>query len=332
MKSPGRDITRDAIRVEGLTKYYNGLLALDRISFDVRQGSVFGLLGPNGAGKTTTIRILTGLTRPSGGMATVMGYDVTREAVKAKQMVGVVPETSNIYEEMTALENLVFAAELYGVPRSERKTRARGLLEAFGLLDRAGSSVAELSRGMRRRLTIACALIHRPELLFLDEPTTGLDVQSARQLRDHVSELRDEGVTVLLTTHYIEEADQLCDTVAMIDQGRIAALDSPENLKAFVTGTRVVEVSFTDHPPEGKLEGIEGVTEVHRLGERYRLTVRGESDIVGDLVDYARSKGLRVVTFNTLKTSLEDAFIRITGLTPEEVRKEKDQPRQGRTL
>jgi ABC-2 type transport system ATP-binding protein len=259
-----------------------------------------------------------------------MGYDVTSEAVKAKQMVGVVPETSNVYEEMTALENLVFAAELYGVPRAERKIRARELLEAFGLLDRAGSRVADFSRGMRRRLTIACALIHRPELLFLDEPTTGLDVQSARQLRDRVSELRDEGVTVLLTTHYIEEADQLCDVVAMINQGRIAALDSPENLKAFVTGTRVVEVSFSGHPVEGDLEGIQGVIEVHRLGERYRLIVSGEADIVGGLLDYARNRGLRVVTLNTLKTSLEDAFIRITGLAPEEVRKEKDQPRQGR--
>lgn len=320
----------DAIRVEGLTKRYDGLLALDGITFQVKQGSVFGLLGPNGAGKTTTIRILTGLTRPSDGTATVMGYDVTSEAVKAKQMVGVVPETSNVYEEMTAIENLVFAAELYGVPRAERKTRARELLEAFGLLDRAGSRVADFSRGMRRRLTIACALIHRPELLFLDEPTTGLDVQSARQLRDHVSELRDEGVTVLLTTHYIEEADQLCDVVAMINQGRIVALDSPENLKAFVTGTRVVEVSFSGHPVGEDLEGIQGVIEVHRLGERYRLTVSGEADIVGDLIDYARNRGLRVVTLNTLKTSLEDAFIRITGLAPEEVRKEKDQPRQGR--
>lgn len=319
-----------AIRVEDLTKRYNGLLALDKINFHVKQGSVFGLLGPNGAGKTTTIRILTGLTRPSEGTATVMGYDVTNEAVKAKQMVGVVPETSNVYEEMTALENLVFAAELYGVPRAERRNRARGLLEAFGLLDRAGGRVADFSRGMRRRLTIACALIHRPELLFLDEPTTGLDVQSARQLRNHVSELRDEGVTVFLTTHYIEEADQLCDTVAMINQGRIAALDSPENLKASVTGTRVVEVVFSGHPVEGELKGIQGVMEVHRLGDRYRLTVGGEADIVGGLIDYARKGGLRVVTLNTLKTSLEDAFIRITGLAPEEAHEEKEQPGQGR--
>jgi ABC-2 type transport system ATP-binding protein len=181
---------------------------------------------------------------------------------------------------------------------------------------------------MKRRLTIACGLIHHPELLFLDEPTTGLDVQSAHQLRNQVRRLNKQGVTVLLTTHYLEEADQLCDTIAMINRGRIVALDSPENLKASVTGDRVVEVSFSAPCAEKELEALPGVVEVHRLGDKYRLSFAGEGDSVSDLVEYARNRGLRIATINTLKPSLEDAFLKITGTAPDEVYREKEQPRQ----
>jgi len=305
-----------AVEVENLTKNYDGLTALDEVNFTVDEGTVFGLLGPNGAGKTTTIRILTGLTRPSGGRASVMGFDLAREAVKAKQRIGVVADTSNVYDELSAYQNLVFSAQLYSVPRSQWRPRAEELLQVFGLAERAASRVSGFSHGMRRRLTIACALVHRPALLFLDEPTTGLDVQSARQLRSMVGDLRDEGVTVFLTTHYIEEADLLCDRVAMINKGRIVALDTPETLKASVTGSKVVEVAFSGHPAEEELQAIPGVFEVYRLGDRYRLSVGSDSDIVGAVVDYGRSRGLRVTSLTTLKPSLEDAFLRITGSTP----------------
>jgi ABC-2 type transport system ATP-binding protein len=237
-----------AISVNNLTKHYGDLTALNSISFDVPLGSVFGLLGPNGAGKTTAIRILTGLTRPDSGEAKVLSYNVSEENLQAKSMVGVVPEASNIYEEMTAMENLVFSSELYGVPSSERKSRAMQLLEEFNLADRAGDTVLGLSRGMKRRLTIACALIHRPEILFLDEPTTGLDVQSAHQLRDQVRRLNKEGVTILLTTHYLEEADQLCDTVAMINRGRIVALDSPARARVPRRGIHIRGIDARDTP------------------------------------------------------------------------------------
>ena len=318
---------KDAIVVESLTKYYDELLALDQVTFTVDEGTVFGLLGPNGAGKTTTIRILTGLTRPSSGRAHVMGFDVAREAARAKQRIGVVPDTSNVYEELTAYQNLVFAAQLYGVPRAKWRPRAEELLKTFGLAERATSRVTGFSHGMRRRLTIACALVHRPRLLFLDEPTTGLDVQSARQLRSMIRKLRDEGVTVFLTTHYIEEADQLCDKVAMINKGHIVALDTPEDLKASVTGDIVVEVAFSGHPDEGEMHAIPGVREVYRLGDRYRLTVDSESDVIGAVVDYGRAKGLRITSLTTLKTSLEDAFLRITGSIPAP---ENDRPEGGR--
>jgi len=318
----------DVISAEGLVKRYGDLTALDGVSFSVPRGCVFGLLGPNGAGKSTTIRILTGLTRPTSGRATVLGHDA--EAVEAKARIGVVPEASNVYEEMTALDNLVFAGELYGVPRAERRGRAMELLELFNLSDRARDVVVGFSRGMKRRLTIACALVHRPELIFLDEPTTGLDIQSARILREQVRELNRGGVTVLLTTHYLEEADQLCDSIAMITRGKIVALDTPENLKARVTGSRIVEVAFSRGVDDADLGKLRGVTEVHRLGDKHRLTIGDESDIVGEIADYAKSRGVTVSTINTLRPSLEDAFLKITGVNPEEAKRDKEPQKQRR--
>ena len=320
----------EVISVEGLVKRYGDLTALDGASFSVPRGCVFGLLGPNGAGKSTTIRILTGLTRPTSGKATVLGHDVEAETTEAKARIGVVPEASNVYEEMTAFDNLVFASELYGVPRGERRRRAMELLEIFNLSDRARDVVVEFSRGMKRRLTIACALVHRPELIFLDEPTTGLDIQSARILREQVRELNKGGVTVLLTTHYLEEADQLCNYIAMINRGKIVALDTPEKLKASVTGSRIVEVSFSGGVEETDLGKLQGVTEVHRLGDKHRLTIGDDSDIVGEIADYARSRGMTVSTINTLKPSLEDAFLKITGVNPEEAKKDKEPQKQRR--
>jgi len=319
-----------AVSVVELTKRYGSFAALKGISFDLHQGSVFGLLGPNGAGKTTTIKILTGLTKPSSGSAIILGHDIARDAIQAKKRIGVVPESSNIYEEMTAEQNLVFAAELYGVSRQERGRRAWELLETFGLAERGRDLVAGFSRGMKRRLTIACGIVHEPDVLFLDEPTTGLDVQSALVLREQVRKLNREGTTVLLTTHYLEEADQLCDIVAMINKGKIVALDSPEQLKASVIGSNIVDVSFSEPVDEDELRKSCGLIEIHRLGDKLRLTVGSDVDIVGELSDYARARGLRIVTINTLKPSLEDAFLRITGLNPEEAGRDKEPVRPRR--
>jgi len=318
-----------AISVRNLTKHYGDITAVNNVSFDVPRGSVFGLLGPNGAGKTTTIRILTGLTKPTSGSAKVLGNDIATDSLRAKAHIGVVPEASNIYEEMTARENLLFSAGLYGVPKTERKKRGEELLEEVKLADRADDIVQGFSRGMKRRLTIACALIHRPDLLFLDEPTTGLDIQSARQLRDQIRQLNREGVTILLTTHYMEEADQLCDQIAMINKGKLITVDTPQNLKAHITGDNVVEVSFSHHVPEDELASIRGVTEAHRLGDKYRLTFASR-DSVGSLVDYARSHQLEITSLNTLRPSLEDAFLKLTGVAPEDVKREKEPRRQRR--
>jgi ABC-2 type transport system ATP-binding protein len=303
-----------AIEVSQLTKIYQvgkdrpPLRAVDGIDFAVREGEVFGFLGPNGAGKTTTIRMLTGLTRPTSGQVRVMDLDLARDVARIKKRVGVVPEASNLYDELSAFDNLVFAMQLYGVPRAERKSRAEELLGRFRLGEKRDAPFARLSRGMKRALTIAAALAHRPPLLFLDEPTTGLDVMSARNLRRLIARLREGGVTVFLTTHYLEEAERLCDRIAIIVQGRIVAMDTADVLKARGQGQTIVEVTLGDG--DGSVE-----------------TLRIEDDDVETAVravlDRARADGRRVLAVNTLRPTLEDVFVQLTGLSTEVMLAEK---------
>ena len=218
----------NAIQVRQLTRDYDGLRAVDGISFTVEAGELFGFLGPNGAGKTTTIKVLTGQLRPTSGAAQVAGCDVVEERQQLKPKIGVVFEYQNLYERLSARDNLVLAARLYGVP----KPRVDQILAQVGLADRARDRIKKYSNGMKQRLLIARALLHEPQVLFLDEPTRGLDPNVAREIRAIVANLARQGVTVFLTTHYMEEADQLCDRVAIIDRGSIVALDTPGQLKA----------------------------------------------------------------------------------------------------
>ena len=296
-----------AIETEGLTKTYGALTAVDQISFEVREGEVFALLGPNGAGKTTTIRMLTGLSRPTAGNARVLGLDLRRELPRIKKQVGVVPEHSNLYAELSARDNLIFMGQLYGVPRAGRGERADELLRRFRLGEKRDVPFARLSRGMKRALTIAAALIHRPRLLFLDEPTVGLDVVSARGLRALIERLRGEGVTIFLTTHYLEEAGRLADRVALIVRGRIVALDTVEGLKSRVSRGVTVEAHLAS--PSGE----------------ERLRFRGE-DVETALrvaLDHAAAEGKRVMAVNTIQPTLEEAFIELTGLSVEVMLAEK---------
>jgi ABC-2 type transport system ATP-binding protein len=218
----------NAIEVINLTRKYDGLKAVDGISFNVEPGEIFGFLGPNGAGKTTTIRMLTGQLLPTSGTAKVAGYDIVKERQYLKPRIGVVFDSLNLYERMSARENLIFYARLYRI----EKSRVNEVLLQVGLSERSGDKVAKYSNGMKQRLLIARALLHKPEVLFLDEPTRGLDAHIARDIRQIVSNLAKDGMTVFLTTHYMEEADQLCQRVAFLDQGHIVALDTPEHLKA----------------------------------------------------------------------------------------------------
>ena len=301
-----------AIQVEDLTKYYgrpgSGVLAVDHVSFEVHRGEVFGFLGPNGAGKTTTIRMLTGLARPTAGQARVLGLDLSRDLPQIKKRIGVVPEASNLYNELTAFGNLVFSMQLYGVPRRERAHRADALLERFRLADKRDVPFARLSRGMKRALTIAAALSHRPEVVFLDEPTTGLDVVNARGLRQTIVGLRERGVTVFLTTHYLEEAERLCDHIALLVRGQIVALDTVDGLKAQVQETTAVEVTLDGGP--------NGVETQRVVGEDVAAGVRAA-------LARAEREGRRVMAINTVRPTLEDAFVQLTGLSADVMRAEK---------
>ena len=307
-----------AIEVAGLTKAYDGLVAVDSISFDVNAGEVFGFLGPNGAGKTTTIRVLTGLSRPNAGSARVLGYNISSEIVKAKKSFGVVPEQSNMYDELTGLGNLVFTGQLYGVLSRERQTRAEELLKTFGLYERKDSKFATYSRGMKRALTIAAALVHKPRLLFLDEPTVGLDVVAARSLRAIIKRLKESGITVFLTTHYLEEADNLCNRIALLVKGKIVAIDTPASLKSMAEEKPALEVSFqvplTKAADElgRRLPGLAVV----RADDKIRI-YGGDADVVlHTILGYATENGTQVASVSSLKPSLEDAFVKLTGLSP----------------
>jgi len=231
------------IEVSGLTKYYDNIPAVDHISFAVKEGSIFGFLGPNGAGKTTTIKMLTGLARPNEGSAAINNKDIIRQTVEAKKTIGVVTEDSNLYDELTVADNLRFMGQLYDVAGPERESRIKKLLSVLGLESKRDVIFAKLSKGMKRKVIIAAALVHSPSVLFLDEPTTGLDVLSGRVLHMMIKELNQRGVTIFLTTHYIEEADRLCDTVAIIVGGKIKEIAAPEELK-LKTESKNLEEAF----------------------------------------------------------------------------------------
>ena len=305
----------NAIEVSNLTKYYGTLLAVDHIDFAVHQGEIFGFLGPNGAGKTTTQRMLTTLLEPSEGQITINGHDLARDAYPVKRQIGLVPEESNVYTELSAWDNLMFTARLYRVPRAQRALRAQELLETFGLQEKRDVKVENYSKGMRRRLSIAMALIHKPSLLFLDEPTPGLDPQSARTIRRLIQQLNAEGTTIFLSTHHIEEANQLCDRVAIINNGQIAAIDTPERLKRSFRRVQSVEVALA---PNGQAHGealaaLPGVSTSVKMGDKQRLYTEDPSALLPLLIQYAADHRLQVVSLSTLGPSLEDAFLEITG-------------------
>jgi len=310
-------MSEDAVIIASeLTKEYAEILAVDHINFRVKKGEIFGFLGPNGAGKTTTIRMLTALTKPTSGIVKVAGRDCVTESLAVKRKIGVVSEVSNLYNEMSAWENLMFIGELYGVDKSAKIERATQLLQAFQLYDRRKDRVIAYSKGMKRRVRIAAALLHRPEVLFLDEPTSGLDVQSSRLIRSLVRELNEEGMTVFLTTHYIDEADQLCDRVAIIKQGRIVVDDSPQKLKSSLQGEHIVEIAFDRNISniDTLLRADPIVKEVTKQGDKYHIHTGNPSDLIKKIVQFAASNRFEIVSMNTEQPTLEDVFVKYTGL------------------
>src|SRR3989475_12640942 len=263
------------IDVESLTKRFNGFTAVDAVSFVVEHGEIFGLLGPNGAGKSTLIRMLTTLIEPTSGTARVNGHDVIKSPSEVRKCIGVIPQAMTSDMDLSVEENLLIFAKLYGVPREQRNRTINELLEAVELAQWADKPVKNLSGGMRRRLEIARGLVHQPRILFLDEPTTGLDPVSRVAVWEMLSRLKKQrDLTILLTTHYMDEADKLCDRVAIVDHGKLVALDSPMTLKASIPGKNVLEASFSDAPPdwEARLKALSFVEGVAAHESVYRLS------------------------------------------------------------
>jgi ABC-2 type transport system ATP-binding protein len=307
-----------AISVENLSKHFGEIHALEGVSFTVAEGEIFGYLGPNGAGKTTTIRILTGITAPTAGSARIFDLDITRDTIRARRKMGIVYETSNVYDDLTAWQNMMFAGELYNVGKQDREVRGKELLDIFGLWERRQSRVKTFSKGMKRRLTLAMGLVNDPRLLFLDEPTSGLDVQSNLIIREVLHDLTGRGVTVFLTTHNIEEANVTCDRVAIINKGRIAAIDSPERLKKAIQSVQSVEIAFErgSAEPFTELGDLPMVSDARREGDKIRLYTADPASLIAAVSAYAESRQNRIISITTLGPTLEDVFIHLTGLSP----------------
>ena len=310
---------KDIIQAKNLTKQYENILAVDHISFQVQEGEIFGLLGPNGSGKTTTIKMLVGLAKPTEGCAMMSHQDVHSEMAENKKQFGVVLDASNLYEDLSARENLIFMARLYGVPKSLQGERADNLLKAFGLFNRKDCKFGTLSRGMKRAVTIASALVHEPRVLFLDEPTVGLDVMAARSLRNLISNMHARGLTIILTTHYLEEADILCDRIAILMKGQIVCLDSPEKLKNLAKGKPTIEVRFSGCISKHKDDLSRRLfdSKVYQLDEN-KVRIYGDDprSIFEGIFQFSKDHGLGLMSINSILPSLEDAFARITGLSP----------------
>jgi ABC-2 type transport system ATP-binding protein len=316
----------ESIYVENLSKHFEKVEAVTGISFSVRQGELFGFLGPNGAGKTTTINMLTGLARPDYGKIRIGGIDCTGNPRAAQQLVGVVPDESNLYPELTGFDNLCFCAALYGMGRTARHARARELLDAFDLSKAADRKFAGYSKGMKRKLTIAAGIIHKPAILFLDEPTAGIDVARARQLRQLVDDLHRSGTTIFLTTHYIEEAERLCDRIAFIVRGRIVRIDTVEGLVQPIREKHVMRIACANMPNtiHNKLAEAFPELSITLSNGSFIRVESGRPVHVGPLIRFLEDNKAEVTEARRLRPSLEDIFVNITGIEADAMRKEKE--------
>ena len=310
------DISLKSIEAFDLVKSFNGFKAVENLSFSVEEGEIFGLLGPNGAGKTTTIRMLSALIAPTGGRATISGYDVQDDALKVREIIGILTESPSLYGRLTAMENMEFFAKAYGVTdKSERDTKIRELLDFFQLWDRRTDPVGQYSKGMKQKLAIARALIHSPEILYLDEPTSGLDPKSSKDIRDLMEELtKNEHQTILLCTHRLEDAEKLCDRVMIINKGKPITVASPRDLRKRFSSGQEVQVGFTklDNNLVELVRSLPTVVNLTASSEENSISVslRDEQDtpsLVKALVEHGA--GIRFV--KPLETSLEEAYLEL---------------------
>jgi len=300
-----------AIEAGHLVKRFGAVAAVSDVSLSVQEGRIFGFLGPNGAGKTTTMRMLTGVLAPDAGTVRIAGIDIHRHPLEAKMQMGVIPESSTVYGDLSAEQNLHLSGQMYGMPRTVRSGRVDELLSRLGLIEKRHLPVRTFSKGMKQRVSIGCAIIHKPKILFLDEPTSGLDVQSRRLVIDTIREMNGQGSTIFLTTHNIEEANTLCHTVCIINKGTVVALDSPERLKKMFDITQSVEVAF-DRPVEKDLFAAEGILRAEPCGDKWRLYTDNPDRVLKYIVGEAAARSIGITTLSTSGPSLEEAFVQIT--------------------
>jgi ABC-2 type transport system ATP-binding protein len=308
-------MSEEVIKAEGLTKVFNkSLVAVDHIGFSVKQGEIFGFLGPNGAGKTTTINMLITVLRPTEGKASIIGYEIVKQDTDVRNVIGVVPQEYTADEDLTGFENVILCADLYGIPRKISKKRAMELLELVELVPFKDKKVQTYSGGMRRRLELACGLINRPKVLFLDEPTLGLDVQTRAATWNYIRMLTKQfGMTLFMTTHYMEEADALCDRIAIIDHGKIVVIGSPEELKTSLGGDIITLNIQKDVDITGLVKKIEHVKEVKKENGMYKIKSEN-GEVTAPLIIEALRKGGHVVTRLSLtKPTLNEVYLQYTG-------------------
>jgi len=304
--------SNSAIKACNLTKCFGSITAVDDVSFEVNKGEIFGFLGPNGAGKTTSVRMLIGILTPDKGNILIDGIDLKKNPIQAKMRMGVIPETGNVYVDLTAIQNLSLTGRYYGLPKDIIAKKTDELLKSLGLYERGNDRVGTFSKGMKQRISIACAIIHEPQILFLDEPTEGLDVQSKRLIVETIHRMNKRGCTIFLTTHNIEDANILCERVCIINKGKIVAIDRPEKLKSTFDKSQSVELSFNQKIDEKSLLH-DSISRVEIFGDKLRLYTNNPDKTVKYIVALAQEKGIGILSLTTCGPSLEEAFVRLTG-------------------
>jgi ABC-2 type transport system ATP-binding protein len=305
-----------AVKTLGITKRFGSLTAVDHIDLEIFSEEIFGLLGPNGAGKTTLTRMLTTVMSPTEGTAKVAGVDIRRDPSGVRDRIGVVSQAMTLDVELTAWENMELYAKYYSVPRSVRNERIKDLLNVVGLADRSDFTVGSYSGGMKRRLEIVRSLVHRPEILFLDEPTTGLDPQARNAVWEHLKQIhKNEGITLVITTHYLDEAEGLCDRLAIIDYGKLVALDTPANLKRKVSGGDVVEADFAKMPDAAiqALKSTDFILQITQQESMLKILVKSGAEAVPRIVEIINSNGGKIRSLTLREPTLDDVFLHFTG-------------------
>jgi ABC-2 type transport system ATP-binding protein len=305
------------LEVQNLVKKYGDFTAVKGITFDIQEGEIFSLLGPNGAGKTTTISMLSTLYAPTAGDATIGGHSITKNPMAVKRVIGVVPQELALYEDLTARENLIFWGQMYGLSGKSLYSRVDEVLDQIGLTDKARNRLKTYSGGMKRRVNIGVGLLHRPRLLFMDEPTVGIDPQSRRSILDTVKDLNKQGMTLLYTTHYMEEAEELSDRVGIIDHGELIALGTQKELTQQVgqTETLILHIGENDDPETlaDSLEGMKDILEANATDHEVSIITSDAEDILAAVVSKANERGIKIRSIDIREPNLETVFLHLTG-------------------